>query len=178
MSTTTSTVPALSDSTTVTHIEIIPHEQSHTLKRKPEEGLGKGGCRIHYKTNKMARLPHPELTPSNTNTPALYATTDNDKWAYHGLFTLEDDTNAIFDSDEFSEEYYDCIFIHNVTNGSQRIVYEGEHVKMVTYDAEHRILKIHKDGKVFSFHTATTLFGMTVEEDSESTDSGEEEEDE
>ena len=150
-------------------IEETNEEHFKRMKREDEEFMKK----------KMANLEPPPMTPENTNTPALTATTyNNNTWVYHNLFTIADTMDVVYESDRYSEEFYNCTFIHDITQSPNGpiVVAKGEKVRMVAYDAESRTLHIFKgDGKVYVFHMATTLFGMKVEEDSESTDSDDEE---
>lgn len=172
-----STTSVLSDSTT-THIEAnttpatTPAPAAPTANKKRKEGKGKGGCRDHsVKKRKVVNNP-PELTFFNLNTIPLYTNRKDDKRVYFGLFTAEANDKHI--NIGGPHEYYDCTFIHEVVDGKETVFKQGEQVKLVSFNLKTSMIKVYKDGKVYSCHTAYTFFGMKVEEDSESTSSSDE----
>lgn len=194
MTSPSSTATNLSDSD-VSPIEIPPSATITTKKRPIDNDDDDDDTKEVSKRLKkdeddtiperMKRSIPPKMTPRNTSTPALTATVYNNRWVYHNLFTTGEVHYAHEGDDpdaEFTELFYDCTFINDVIDRQgdrpRAIVRQGETVGMVGYVAETHTLHIFKgDGNVYIFHMATTLFGMKVEEDSQSTYSDDDDDD-
>lgn len=182
-----STASALSDSTAI-HMEANTKPSVPSEKRKQrEEGKGKGGCRRHSpprpkkkkhksnnnnNNNNKWELNAHKMSPLEMNTLPSAIVVQDDCYVHYGIFVAFD-----WDSEDggLKVEYHDCTFINEVKTVFGTVINKGDKAKLVTFNADTGRIKIYKDDKVYSFSIAYTLFGMKVEEDSESTDSDVEE---
>ena len=157
----------LSDSTT-TSINVKPSDN----KRKPDEVKGDDAP---VKKRKVENAPSllSSLVQDYKNTPYLTDAVKDENLVMFGLFTYD------ISEEEENTIYHNCTLVTNVydhrTPRDFDIIFEkGSTVKMITFDADVNKLRIFKDGNIYGFNVAYTLFGMSVEKYSESTDSSEE----
>ena len=157
----------LSDSTT-TSIDVKP---SDNKRKHREEGMGQGGCRDHRKKPKVTGLNIPNFSCLVMNTPALTTPVQDDEMVHFGLFTADE---WDVESGGLENWYFDCIFVTDVMHNGTVIIKQKDKARQIIFNPETYLLKVYKDGNIYKFHVAYTLFGMTVEEDSESEEEEEE----
>jgi hypothetical protein len=157
----------LSDSTT-TSIDVKPSDN----KRKPDEVKED---EAPVKKRRVTGLNIPNFSSRVMNTPALTIPVQGDEMVHFGLFTADE---WDIESGGLDTWYLDCIFVTDVMHNGTVIIKQNDKARQIIFDPETYLLKVYKNGNIYKFHVAYTLFGMKVEEDSESTDTSSAEEEE